>query len=144
MIIHCSDQEHSVILAGLRALVKQYKRGEYCPEFADIVTNGGVYEPMAPSQVDELCERLNFERIDVPMVCVKLNDGVVQGTVTNVPGMDVLVLDYDVEHDDNDYPSYPEKDGSWDPAAASYVPPLVDAPYMRDLQQLADKNLAAQ
>lgn len=74
-----------------------------------------------------------------PTVIVKVSGGVVQGTVTNVPGLEVLVLDYDVEGcDEADLKAFPEKGGEEDYADVQYETPLFDTNYARQLVQIAE------
>lgn len=69
-----------------------------------------------------------------PVVIVKISGGVVQGTVSNVPGIDVLVLDYDTDGtDDDQLAHFPEKGGDVDAADAYYVSPLHDDAYTATL-----------
>ena len=74
-----------------------------------------------------------------PLVIVKFNGGMVQGTVSNIP-LECLVLDYDVEGDDSDALEFPEQGGDLDPARAYYEDPLVDAQYAKELREIADAD----
>lgn len=74
---------------------------------------------------------------DTPILIIKMDGGVVQGTVTNVPGLEVLVLDYEVMKPDATA-QFPEQDGELADASAYFVPPLVDPPYARKLMDICE------
>ena len=57
MIASLSARELGHVLAGLRLL--QAAR-HHSVDIEDIITNGGAHEPMAPGEIDDLCERLNL------------------------------------------------------------------------------------
>lgn len=80
----------------------------------------------------------------IPLVVVKISGGCVTGTVSNIPGVDVLVVDYDVDSfEDDGLRSFPEKDGSHAAAVSFFEPPLMDAEYTKTLLSIAESEDAA-
>lgn len=57
-----SVQETHTILAALRYMQFNIKIGDEIPdEIQTLATDGGTSEPLSMEQIDELCQRLNFD-----------------------------------------------------------------------------------
>jgi len=53
------ERELGTILAGLRLWQEYLQEKEFSPDHMDIATNIGMFEPLSPDEIDELCERIN-------------------------------------------------------------------------------------
>jgi hypothetical protein len=59
MNIKIDERELGTILAGLRLWQEYLQSKEFSPDHMDIATNIGMFEPLSPDEIDELCERIN-------------------------------------------------------------------------------------
>lgn len=59
--IEVSDEEHATILAAIRYWQRHYEQGNITNdgEFWPIADSMGQFEPLTPSEIDTLCERIN-------------------------------------------------------------------------------------
>jgi hypothetical protein len=60
VLVRVSARELAHVLAGLRLLQSTRQTSS---DLNDIATDGGTHEPMAPGEIDELCEKLNVSRL---------------------------------------------------------------------------------
>ena len=56
-VVRVSAREMAHVLAGLRLLQSV---GRLSADVDDVATDGGTHEPLAPGEIDDLCERLNL------------------------------------------------------------------------------------
>jgi hypothetical protein len=59
-LVRVSARELAHVLAGLRLLQSTRQPSA---DLGDIATDGGTHEPMAPGEIDELCEKLNVSQL---------------------------------------------------------------------------------
>ena len=102
------DRELGTIFAALRG----HQQRACPPDLLDIATNGGKHSPLAPLEIDMLCQRLFCDALILATarIVVALDGGLVQGVVADRP-IQLFVVDYDVEGADQSELSLIPQDG---------------------------------
>jgi hypothetical protein len=127
-MIHLDDQALATVLAALR-FYQRHDMGNPAmrsDELHDIATNGGTVISLDDVGIDELCERLNNP--DPVQLAITLDGGLIQDIVSDTPeafeGVEITVIDYDVEGaDPGDYEVIaqgPEGDGEADACVSGW------------------------
>lgn len=89
-------QELASVLAGLRLVQAELARGEYLPQGVhDIYDDGGTIEGLSDDQLDELCERINWN--DEPQAAVSQDEAagaraIMEAENTNMLGVTIAAM----------------------------------------------------
>jgi len=86
-----------------------------------IATDDGTLQPLTRPEIDAMCEQINVPAA-TPIIVVGCEGGLVTGASSNVEGLTMIVLDYDIEggHGDN-LIDVPDPDTDNDTQAASDI-----------------------
>lgn len=107
------SRQTAAVLAGLRVLQQYLDRGATPPHVGEILNNGGECEPLDSNEIDALCEAVNGDSAELPVVIVKSNCApVVTEVIANQP-VKLVFVDEDTEGCEADTVGTVEGETAW-------------------------------